>query len=96
MTTRLNGSTEASSLTMGELARKLNLSSSTVSRALTRPDKVAPETRRRVLEAVKASGYRPNQVARSLRTRQMQAIGLVVSDITNPFYAALVKAVLEG
>jgi DNA-binding LacI/PurR family transcriptional regulator len=80
---------------MNELARKLGVSSSTVSRALTRPELVAAETRELVLAAVERHGYKPNRIAQSLRTRKTQSIGLIVSDITNPFYSALVRAV-EG
>lgn len=86
---------ESLSMTMNELARKLGVSSSTVSRALTRPELVAPKTRDRVLAAVEHHGYKPNRIAQSLRTRKTQSIGLIVSDITNPFYSTLVRSV-EG
>ena len=82
-------------VTMSELAQSLNLSTSTVSRALTRPEMVAPETLERVLAAVKANGYRLNGIAQSLRTRKTKSVGLIVSDIMNPFYSAIVRAV-EG
>jgi DNA-binding LacI/PurR family transcriptional regulator len=80
-------------VTLNDLAKELHLSIATMSRALSRPETVAPETRRRVLEAVKKSGYRPNGIARSLRTQETRTIGIVVSDIRNPFFAAIVKAV---
>ena len=80
-------------MTLVELAAKLNLSISTVSRALSRPDMVAPHTRKMIAEAAERYGYRPNGVARSLRKGKTQTIGLVVSDIQNPFYAAVTRAV---
>lgn len=80
---------------MSELARSLNLSTSTVSRALTRPEMVASDTRERVLAAAKANGYLLNGIAQSLRTRTTKSVGLIVSDIMNPFYSAIVRAV-EG
>lgn len=75
-----------------ELAAKLNLSISTVSRALSRPEMVAPHTRERIAEAAERYGYRPNGIARSLRKGKTQTIGLIVSDIQNPFYAAVTRA----
>jgi DNA-binding LacI/PurR family transcriptional regulator len=83
------------SMTLVRLAKKLNVSIATISRALSRPEIVAPATRARVLAGVKRYGYRPNAIARSLRTQQSQTIGIVVSDIRNFFFGAIVKAV-EG
>ena len=79
-------------MTLVELAAKLNLSISTVSRALSRPDMVAPRTRELIAEAAERYGYRPNGIARSLRKGKTQTIGLVVSDIQNPFYASVTRA----
>jgi LacI family transcriptional regulator len=76
-----------------DLARQLNVSTATVSRALSRPEKVAPATRNRVLEFVRRSGYHMNGIARSLRTQSTRTIGIIVSDIRNPFSSAIVKSV---
>ena len=80
-------------MTIKELARQLGVSTATVSRALSQPELVASETRSRVLAAAKACGYQPDAIARSLRTGRTQSIGLIVSDITNPFYATVVRAI---
>jgi len=80
-------------MNFSDLARQLNVSTATVSRALSRPEKVAPETRKRVLEFVRRSGYHMNGIARSLRTQSTQTIGVIVSDIRNPFSSAIVKSV---
>src|SRR6516225_4465574 len=80
-------------MTFNDLAKELNLSTATISRALSRPEIVAPGTRTRVLDAVRRSGYQMNGVARSLRTQSTHTIGVIVSDICNPFFAAIVKAV---
>ncbi|MEM6431787.1 MAG: LacI family DNA-binding transcriptional regulator [Deinococcota bacterium] len=80
-------------MTLGEIAQKLNLSTATVSRALSRPDLVAEETRERVLTAVKAYGYTPNAIARSLKQGSTNTLGVIVSDIQNPFYATVVRAI---
>ena len=63
----------------------------TVSHVINGTRKVAPETAARVRQAMEELDYHPNAVAQSLRTRKTQAIGVVVSDITNPFFATLVR-----
>jgi DNA-binding LacI/PurR family transcriptional regulator len=80
-------------MTLHDLAKELNLSIATISRALSRPEDVAPLTRQRVLAAVHRHGYTPNGTTRSLRTQQTRTIGVVVSDIRNSFFAAVVKAI---
>jgi DNA-binding LacI/PurR family transcriptional regulator len=69
------------------------VSVSTVSRALTRPDRVAKATRERVLEAAAQLGYAPNQLARSLRMQGSKTIGLIISDILVPFHSEVAKGV---
>ena len=60
------------------------------------PRGVAPETRARVLNAVELLGYRPNGVARSLRTSRTSTLGLVLPDMANPFFAAVARAVEDA
>jgi LacI family transcriptional regulator len=80
-------------MTLIELARELNLSIATISRALNRPDDVAPATRERVLAAVHRNGhYQPGR-PRSLRAQQTRTIGVIISDIRNYFFAAFVKSI---
>jgi LacI family transcriptional regulator len=76
-----------------DVARVAGVSVSTVSRALTRPDDVAPETRTKVLDIARALGYRPNAAARTLITGRTGNIGLVVPDLENPFFASITKGV---
>ncbi len=80
-------------VTIHDVARQVNLSIATVSRALNRPESVSEPTRQRVLEAVRLTGYRPDAIGRSLREGRSRSIGLIVSDIRNPFYASITKAV---
>ena len=80
-------------MTLHDLANKLNLSIATISRALSRPEDVAPLTRQRVLAVVHRHGYTPNGTRRSVRTQQARTIGVIISDIRNFFFAALVKAI---
>jgi LacI family transcriptional regulator len=67
-----------------------------VSRLLAGVSHGRPETRARVLAAVEALDYRPSAVARSLRSRSTRTLGLVITDITNPFYPELVRAVEDA
>jgi DNA-binding LacI/PurR family transcriptional regulator len=61
--------------------------------ALNGTAKIAPATRQAIDEAVRELGYRPNGVARSLRTKSTQTIALLLPDITNPFFPRLVRGV---
>ncbi|MGE5482380.1 MAG: LacI family DNA-binding transcriptional regulator, partial [Bacteroidota bacterium] len=85
-----------SKLSLRDVAKELGLAPSTVSRALNHPEMVSPATRARVLEAVRKSRYQPDLVARSLRIKQTSTLGLIVSDILNPFHAALARAIEEA
>jgi LacI family fructose operon transcriptional repressor len=76
-----------------DVARAANVSTATVSRVLANNAPIRPETRERVLQAVDALGYRPNLIARSLRAQKSAKIGLVVSDIRNPFFTAIGRSV---
>lgn len=79
---------------LAEIAKLAGVSAATVSRTLTRPELVAERTRRRVMNAVQATGFRPNELARSLKQQESRTIGLVVTDL-NPFHATLVKGVQD-
>jgi LacI family transcriptional regulator len=76
-----------------DIADALNLSTSTVSRVVNNQDRVDPETRRRVLAAMKQLNYQPNDNARRLKTNSSNVIGVIVPDIANPFYAAVIKSI---
>ncbi|CAM5449283.1 LacI family transcriptional regulator OS=Streptomyces griseomycini OX=66895 GN=FHS37_005035 PE=4 SV=1 [Streptomyces griseomycini] len=66
-----------------------------MSRVLNDHPSVSPDARTRVLAAVEALGYRPNAVARSLRTDQTRTLGLVISDVMNPYFTELARSVEE-
>lgn len=76
-----------------DVAEAAGVSTATVSRVLSNGLHVRPEVRERVMATVERLGYRPNLVARSLRSQQSSTIGLIVSDISNPFFTALSRAV---
>lgn len=58
--------------------------------------RISPATRERVIEAAKRLGYRPNLVARSLRTRQSKTIALLVSDIANPWFGQIASLIEQS
>lgn len=78
--------------TLVDIARETQTSVSTVSRVLSggaMASRISRETRQRVQAAADRMGYRPNLLARSLRTRKTFTIGLMVSDIANPFFGQI-------
>lgn len=77
--------------TIHEVARRARVSTSTVSRTINSPALVDAETAQRVWKAIKELEYYPNTQARSLVSGRSRIIGLIVSDITNPFFPELVK-----
>jgi LacI family transcriptional regulator len=77
--------------TIKEVARKAGVSVGTVSNVLRGSVRVRSEVRERVDHAIRSLDYHPNQIARSLKTRQTRLLGMVISDITNPFFPQLVR-----
>lgn len=82
---------QSKAVKLKDLAAELGLAVSTVSRALSGNGRVSRKTRDRVQQAVKQAHYTPNGLARSLRTRDARNIGIIVPDITNSFFAAVIK-----
>jgi DNA-binding LacI/PurR family transcriptional regulator len=79
--------------TVKTVATHAGVSAQTVSRVLRGTGYVSAETKAKVLAAVHAVGYRPNAVGRSLRATRTPMVGLLITDITNPFYATLHKSI---
>ncbi len=82
-------------ITMQDVAVQAGVSKSTVSHVLNDTRFVAEETRQRVLDAIETLGYRPSQIARGLAARHTNTVGLLISDIGNPFYPPVIKGVEE-
>jgi LacI family transcriptional regulator len=78
-------------ITIREVAKRARVSVGTVSNVLSESEKVRPELRKRVEEAMLELDYSPNQIARSLKTRTTKTLGTIVSDITNPFFPQLIR-----
>lgn len=81
--------------TLDDVARAAGLSSMTVSRALNTPDQVRPETVKRVLAAVKATGYIPNALAGGLASRRSKLVAVLVPHINDPLFADTLQAMGE-
>ncbi len=76
-----------------DVAQKLNISVSTVSRVVNGKVYVKPETREMVMKALDELNYTPNQVARSLKNKATKTIGIVVPDISEDFFAYVIKGI---
>ena len=80
-------------VTISDVAREAGVSAMTVSRVMNHKNKVHSETREKILKAANDLGYQPNQLARSLATKRSTTIGLVVPDISNPFFSVIAREI---
>jgi DNA-binding LacI/PurR family transcriptional regulator len=83
-------------VTSNEVARAAGVSQSTVSRAFNRKNVVSSETLKRIHSVAEELGYRPNELARTLISRKSNMIGIVMGDILNPFYPAVLNAFTQS
>jgi len=79
--------------TLEDIARALNVSKMTVSRAINNHPEISRETRARILEAARQMNYRPNQFARALSTNHSFLIGIVVPDLMHSYFAEICRGV---
>lgn len=79
-------------ITIREVAQHAGVSIGTASRALNRTGRVSDETIALVAKSARHLGYAPDSVARSMRTRSTGVVGILVSDLSNPLYAAIITA----
>lgn len=86
---------QKSSITLNDIARKLNVSKVTVSKALRDHPDISTATKEKVRRAVAELGYMPNYVARNLSARKSNTIGLVVPKIAHHFFAEVIEAVFN-
>lgn len=84
------------SVSIKDVAKKAGVSLGTVSNAINRPDVVSPSTLKKVRSAIDALGFVPNASARGLRAGRTRVLGLVVPDISNPFFTDLAKGVNDA
>src|SRR5690606_35947408 len=79
--------------TIIDVAKKAGVSVSTVSRVLNNHPNVGAEVRQRVMEVIRELDYEPCRVAQRMRAASSQLVGLIFSDISNPFYLVVLRSV---
>lgn len=82
-------------ITIKDVARLAEVSISTVSRVINDSKPVSPEVRRKVLKIIEETGYKPNDVARSLVTRRSYLIGVIVNNLAQSYVADIVRGIEE-
>ena len=80
-------------VTIKDIAKALNLSASTVSRALRNSYEISEPTKKIVLEYAKKYNYRPNPIALSLKENKSKSIGVLVPEIDNPFFSQAINGI---
>ncbi len=80
-------------ITMKEVAEKAGVSLATVSRVINGNTKVNPEIKEKVIQWIEKLGYEPNITAQSLASKRSNLIGVIVPDISNPYFSELVKCI---
>lgn len=73
-------------VTLKDVAKRAGVSIATVSRVMSNSDAVADKSRQRVLEAIEELGYYSNELARGLRQEKINAVAVILPDISNPFF----------
>lgn len=82
-------------LTIEDVAHAAGVSRQTVSRAINNKGEISPATKKRVLQAVKDLGYRPNRLAQGMVTQRTRTVGLIIPDILNPFFPEVARGVQD-
>jgi LacI family transcriptional regulator len=80
-------------LTMNDIAKALNLSASTVSKALSDSYEISEKTKQLVNDYAKQNNYRPNLIAQSLKQGHSNSIGVVVASVDNPFFSQIINGI---
>src|SRR5688572_24559039 len=82
-----------SSITIKDIAKALNLSHSTVARALKGSYKISLATTQKVKEFAETNGYKPNLIAQSLKNQNSRTIGLLLCSVPNSFFAEVINGI---
>ncbi|MDZ5034705.1 LacI family DNA-binding transcriptional regulator, partial [Clostridium perfringens] len=80
-------------VTIDDIAKKAGVSSATISRVLNNSSYVKDETKEKVLKVIEEMNYVPSAIARSLSRRETSTIGIIVPDITNPYFGEIIKGI---
>ena len=79
--------------TLKQLAKLLNLSISTVSKALNDSHEISANTKKRVNELAEKLNYKPNRIAQQLKTNKTKTVGVILPTVTNPFFAEVLHGI---
>ena len=82
-----------SEITIVEIAKRCGVGVSTVSRAINNHSDINPETKKRIMDVIRETGYIPNNSARNLKRTDAKCIAVLVKGITNPFFAPMIEVV---
>ena len=82
--------------TLKDVAREVGVTATTVSNALNDRGSVSPAMKKKIRAAAKKLGYRPNRRAQAMRTGYSRSIGLILPDLTNPFFPELAQSVEQA
>lgn len=91
----MNADDRIMAITIKDIAKKLNISYATVSKALSDSREISEATKEKVRNTAREMNYKPNAIARGLVMKKTKTIGLIIPDITNPFYPEIARAVEE-
>jgi LacI family transcriptional regulator len=91
----MKNSSSPDKVTIKEVAQRAGVSTATVSRVLSGVDEVSGDLQNRVLEAVQALNYHPNQLGRNLRRQATNIIGFLVTDFQNPFFTSVMRGIQD-
>jgi LacI family transcriptional regulator len=80
-------------ISISDIAKRVNMTPTTVSRALNKPGLVKPATLARILEVARELDYVPNAFARGLKSSESLIIGVITASVDNPFYSVMIKAI---
>lgn len=83
-------------VTIKDVAKKLGISYSSVSRAINGKEGVSEETKKLIIETADQMGYKPNELARGLVNRVSNTVGVIIPDINNPYYGEIVFGITEA
>ncbi len=79
--------------TIKDVAKRVGVSTATVSHVVNKTRFVSEEMTQKVVEAIRELNYQPNAIARSLVKRKTHTVGIIITDILNPFYTAIVRGI---
>lgn len=82
-------------VTLKELARILNVSVSTVSKALNDSPEIGERTKKKIVELARELNYRPNRIAQQLKSNQTKTVGVIIPSVLNPFFAEVLHGIEE-